>query len=180
LFSSASASTSSAAIDRTCIRFTARELPRFVLGRSDAPPGTRLEGQGSAHHYFDVGLTGFTSSLAADFTGTDNSAYAGAYSVALLYHDVQAAKNGFRDLGRFFTQGNKDFGGGPKKAIPNGRLGEERFAVSSPFGLPTGYHYGWRVKNVVLFFDYRADTVVNIKPPTALRYARTMDRRVRC
>ena len=179
LFSSASASPSSAAIDRTCSRFTARELPGFVLGRSDAPPGTRLEGQGSAHHYFDIGLTGFASSLASDFTGTDNSAYAGAYSVALLYRDVQAAKNGFRNLRHLFTQ-DKDFGVWPKKAIPNGHLGEERFAVSFQFGLPSGYHYGWRVKNVVLFFDYRADTAVNIKPATALRYARRMDGRVRC
>ena len=88
----------------------------------------------------------------------------------MLFTSARSASSGLASLEREYSG----------KRIPDGRLGAERWAISGRFGLPLGFHYGWRVKNVVLLFSLRGTNRAQVNAARALQLAEKMGRRVRC
>ena len=96
-----------------------------------------------------------------------------ATSVAFLFRTREVAARGLEELKATYR------GRGPR-SISADHLGQQRWGLSSQFGLPKGFHFGWRVHKVDLVFSYRGATSSPITPAASLDLAETMARRVHC
>lgn len=101
--------------------------------------------------------------------GQDRAATSGAF----LFRSRAAAARGLRALKTTYR------GLGPH-AIPADHLGQQRWGLSSQFGLPKGFHFGWRIDNVDLLFSYRGEISSQATLAASLALAETMSRRVLC
>ncbi len=151
-----------------CQTLTAKQLPSFVLRAPDMPMGT------SVYSVYRPGGDRYLllpprtrASFGYEFNVRPSGA---ATALAMLFTSAPSASTGLALLKREYSG----------KRIPDGGLGEERWAISGRFGLPLGLHYGWRVKNVVLLFSLRGTSRGRVNPAGALRLAEKMSRRVHC
>lgn len=158
----------SGATRSACQVFTAKQLPSFVLRASDMPMGTSVYSvyrPGGDRYLFLPPRT--RASFGYEFNVGASGA---ATALAMLFTTAERASTGLAQLKREYSG----------QRIPDGGLGEERWAISGRFGLPLGLHYGWRVKNVVLLFSLRGTSREQVNPAGALRLAEKMARRVHC